>query len=194
VTIVETERWRLASNGINALRSARGSSPLRFLTRTLAGGMNSVADWGYLGPQRLASFIIGSIERGTRWVTASHCDVAVWNRVRRQVTQFLTDLAARGAFPAAPAERAFLAICDERINSARDTLDQRVSIVVAFAASRRGRYHSFMITHTPTATVSRAVAINPTEMPLSIEPKIDDATTSTLRSPDSRAPTLARIA
>jgi uncharacterized protein len=170
IPLSETERWRLASNGINTLRTARSSSPLRYLTRTLAGGMNSVADWGYLGSQRLASFIVGSIERGTRWAGASNCDASVWLRIERQVKQFLTDLAARGAFPAAPAERAFLAICDDRVNSAHDILDQRVNIVIAFAASRRGRYHSFMITQTPTGSSSKAVAVNATEMPLSVEP------------------------
>ncbi len=173
VTVTESERWRLASHGVNALRTARGSSPLRFLTRTLAGGMNSVADWGYLGPQRLASFIVGSVERGTRWVIASQCDAAIWTRVTRQINQFLTDLTARGAFPAAPAERAFLAICDERVNSAHDSLDQRVNILVSFAASRRGRYHSFMITHAAAGSAIRAIAVNPAEMPLSIEPKLE---------------------
>jgi phage tail sheath protein FI len=194
VTLIETERWRLASHGINALRTARGSSPLRFLTRTLAGGMNSVADWGYLGQQRLALLIVGSIERGTRWVATSQCDAAVWNRVTRQVAQFLTDLTARGAFPSAPAERAFLAICDERVNSAHDTLDQRVNIVVAFAASRRGRYHSFMITHTVMGSRIKPVAINPAEMPLSIEPTIQWAGDDTAVRPLNVALKVAQIA
>ena len=173
LNLSEAERWRLASHGVNALRTARINSQLRFLSRTLAGGMNSAADWGYLSSQRLASFILDSIERGTRWAIASHCDTAVWQRITRQVRHFLTDVAARGAFPAAPAERAFLVICDERVNSMRDTLDQRVHILVAFAASRRGRYHSFMITHSTDGSSVRSVAVNPAEMPLSIEPQID---------------------
>ncbi|HYM36544.1 MAG TPA: hypothetical protein VET48_14190, partial [Steroidobacteraceae bacterium] len=177
MNISEAERWRLASHGVNTLRTARASSSVRFLTRTLAGGMNSAADWGYLGPQRLAFFILGNIERGTRWVATSSCDAAVWNRVARQVRQFLTDIAARGAFPAAPPERAFLAICDERVNSVRDTLDQRVNILIAFAASRRGRYHSFMITQSAAGGMIRPVAVNPAEMPLSIEPAYDSGTT-----------------
>jgi len=176
VSITEAERWRLGSHGINALRTTRASSPLRFLSRTLAGGMNSAADWGYLGPQRLASFILYSVERGTRWVAASQCDASVWHRVTRQVRHFLTDIAARGAFPAAPTERAFLAICDQRINTLRDTLDQRVNILVAFAASRRGHYHSFMITHGVDGSTTRPVAVNPAEMPLSIEPNIESGT------------------
>lgn len=192
INVSETERWRLASQGVNALRSARSSSPLRYLTRTLAGGMNSVADWGYLGPQRLASFIIGSIERGTRWVSSSSCDAAVWQRVTKQATQFLTDLAARGAFPAAPPERAFLAICDARVNSMHDTLDQRVNIVIVFAASRRGRYHSFMISHSRSGSTSKLVALNPAEMPLSIEPKIDDAASNS--AGNGSPPDLAQIA
>ncbi len=193
IPLPETERWRLASHGINALRTARASSPVRFLTRTLAGGMNSVADFGYLGPQRLASFIVNSIERSTRWASASPCDASVWARVERQVQQFLTDLTARGAFPAAPAERAFLAICDQRINSVHDMLDQRVNIVVAFAASRRGRYHSFMITHTPAGSQSKVVAINPAEMPLSMEPKIEE-TSWKLAAGATMAPALAQTA
>ena len=173
IGISEAERWRLGSYGINALRTTRCSAPLRFLSRTLAGGTNSAADWGYLGPQRLASFILGSLERGTRWVVATPCDAAVWQRVTRQVRHFLTDLAARGAFPAAPSERAFLAICDERINTARDTRDQRVNILVAFTASRRGHYHSFMISQSRDGSAIRPVAVNPTEMPLSVEPTIE---------------------
>jgi uncharacterized protein len=172
-SVSEAERWRLASHGVNALRTMRGNSQLRFLSRTLAGGMNSAADWGYLGTQRLASFILGSIERSTRWVSTTQCDAAVWSRVGRQVRHFLTDIAARGAFPAAPAERAFLVICDERINAMHDTLDQRLNILVSFAASRRGHYHSFMIAHSVDSSSIRAVAVNPAEMPLSLEPTIE---------------------
>jgi phage tail sheath protein FI len=174
VSVSESERWRLASNGVNGLRVSRTSASLRFLSRTLAGGMNSAADWGYVGSQRLALFILANIERGTRWVASSSCDASVWLRVARQVRHFLTDIAARGAFPAAPPERAFLVICDERINTMRDTLEQRVNLLVVFAASRRGRYHSFMIAHGPSGSSVRPVAVNPNEMPLSSEPATEN--------------------
>lgn len=170
-TLNEVERWRLTSHGINALRSARNANAIRPLARTLSGGAHSAADWGYLAPQRFASFIVTSIEYGTRWTRLVSSEPAVWQRVARQVTRFMDELALLGAFPAtAGAHQAFMVVCDERIHSAADLNAQRVNILIAFAASRIGQYHGFIVAQTPRGASIRAVAVNALQLPVVIEP------------------------
>jgi len=173
VSMTEMERWRLATHGVNSLRATRSPSAVRLVPRTLAGGVNSVVDSGYLAPQRLVSFIVGSIERGTRWVVWSHCERAVWSRVTRQVEEFLADLATLGAFPAAPADRAYLVVCDERVNADADIAAARLNILVAFAGSRAGQYHGFLVTHCTSGSSVKRVSVNQLELPIVPEPHIE---------------------
>lgn len=173
VNLNEIDRWRLANHGVNTLRATRSASSVRLVPRTLAGGANSAADWGYLGPQRLASFIVGSIERGTRWVVWSRCERAVWPRVTRQVSEFLADLATLGAFPAAPADRAYMVVCDERVNSAEDIAAARLNLLVAFAGSRTGHYHGFLIVHAASGSSAKPVSVNRLELPIVAEPRVE---------------------
>jgi len=172
INLSERERWRLAMYGINTLRTTRTTADVRLVPRTMAGSINSAADWAYLSQQRLASFLVNSIERGTRWAAWSRCDAVIWARVERQVTDFLRDVTALGAFPSAPHDRAFLAVCDARINDDADVAARRLKILVAFAGTRRGDYRGFLITHSMSGSSSRAVAVNRLEMPIVVEPRI----------------------
>jgi uncharacterized protein len=172
VTLSEIDRWRLATHGINTLRSSRSPMAVRLVPRTLAGGINGAADSGYLAPQRLFSLVLNSIERGTRWVTWSRCDATMWPRVARQVTDFLSDLATLGAFPAASAAHAFMAVCDQRINTAADIAMGKLNVLVVLAGSRPGHYHGFLITHSADGCVMKRASVNQLELPLVSEPKI----------------------
>ncbi len=158
--LTEPERWRLAANGINALHTVRSAGPVRLVPRTLAGGSNAAADWGYIGARRFGLFVLNSIERGTRWVVVYHADRHAWRRVRRQVSAFLRDLSEAGAFPGAEEGKAYFVITDERVNTARDTLLGRISILVGFSASRSGEYHTYLITHTTAGSTIKPVAVN----------------------------------
>jgi len=169
----EIERWRLTSHGINALRTARNSSAIRPLARTLSGGMHSAADWGYLASQRFADFLVTSVERGTRWARTASSEPAAWQRMARQVTRFMTDLTLLGAFPTAAARQAFMVVCDERVHCAADLTEQRINILIAFAASRIGQYHGFVISQTPHGAAIRSVAVNALQLPIVVEPWLD---------------------
>jgi hypothetical protein len=172
VSLNELDHWRLATHGVNTLRITRNASIVRLVPRTLAGGINGAADFGYLAPQRLTSFIVNSIERGTRWALWSRCEPAVWPRVLRQVTEFLTDLTALGAFPAAPPDRAFMAVCDQRVNSADDIAAGQLNILVVLAGSRLGHYHGFLITHRADGRAIKRISVNQLELPIVAEPQI----------------------
>jgi phage tail sheath protein FI len=175
VTLNELDHWRFATHGINTLRITRNASIVRLVPRTLAGGINGAADFGYLAPQRLASFVVNSIERGTRWAVWSRCEPAVWPRVLRQVTEFLTDLTALGAFPAAPPDRAFMVVCDQRVNSASDIAAAQLNILIVLAGSRLGHYHGFLITHRPDGRTIKRISVNQLELPIVAERQIGSA-------------------
>jgi hypothetical protein len=172
VGLSELDRWRLAMHGVNTLRTTRSAAVVKLVPRTLAGGINSAADWGYLSPQRLASFIVNSIERGTRWVVWSSCEPSVWPKVTRQATEFLNDMAAMGAFPAAPNDRAFMVVCDQRVNSESEIAAGKLKILLALAGTRPGQYHGFLITHSRDGSTIKSASINQLEMPVVPEPKV----------------------
>ena len=161
--LTEQERWRLAAHGINALQGIRSPGPVRLVPRTLAGGSNAAADWGYIAARRFGLFILNSIERGTRWVVVYHADPLARPRVRRQVSAFLRDLEEAGAFTGAVAGKAWFVIADERVNSARDTPPGQFNILVGFAASRPGEFHTYVISHSITGSKIRPIAVNALE-------------------------------
>jgi hypothetical protein len=169
--LTEAERWRLAANGINALQTAKSAAPVRLLARTLAGGAHVSADWGYLAPRRFALFIVDAVERGTRWVVWSTPGPAIWRRIERQVSSFMSELVAQGSFGEVPASQAFFVICDERVNHAADVAAGRFNIVLGFAASRRGEYHTIMLTHALSGSTVRSIAVNRCEMPSALAVK-----------------------
>ncbi|MBC7984606.1 MAG: hypothetical protein H7Y02_12210 [Candidatus Obscuribacterales bacterium] len=173
-SLSESERWRLTTHGINALRPTRNAGGIHPLARTLAGGVHSAADFGYLAPQRLACFIVTHVERGTRWARFSRCEPATWQRVTRQVARFLNELAVLGAFPVATAaSEAYMVACDERTHSAADLAAQQTNIVFAFAGSRVGQFHGFVISQSRTGVTIKTVAINALQLPVVIEPWLD---------------------
>jgi hypothetical protein len=102
----------------------------------------------------------------------------VWPRVTRQIREFLREMTALGAFPSAPPDRAFMAVCDERINSAADIAAQRLNILIVLAAMRAGDYRGFLITHSPAGSGIKAVTVNRLEMPFVAEPQVLSAAES----------------
>jgi hypothetical protein len=170
------DRTRLATHGINTLQTVRSTERRRPKLRTLACGASAHADWAYLTPRRFALFIVDAIERGTRWAIAERRNITVWFRLANQVTQFLTELRAAGAFSAAPKDQAFLVICDERIND--PYLDaEEINILIQFAANHIDSYHSFMITHTVQGSRVRPIVINRLEASLLVSSELERETT-----------------
>jgi hypothetical protein len=156
----EAERHSLAAHGINALQSLRTASPRALPLRTLAGGTAASADQGLLTPQRRRLLLIGSIERGTRWVVFEAAERGVWQKVERQVQEFLRPLGAAGVFgPPATADGCQV-ICDERVNGPDDVAAGRVNILVSVPSGRAGRYQSFLVTHARDGSCVRPARSN----------------------------------
>jgi hypothetical protein len=174
------DRSRLATTGINVLQAVRSVERSRPALRTLACGASASADWAYLAPRRFALFVIGAIERGTRWAVMepNHSDTR--ERVARQIHEFLSELRVAGAFASVSPDQAFLVICDGRINDERED-PGTMNILVQLAALHAGEYHSFMITHTPSGSVVRPVMINRLETTLVLASELEDEITIKLQ-------------
>lgn len=180
-----TDRWLFAAYGVNVLQTVRRVSRERLPLRTLACGASASPDGSYLAQQRLVLFTINAIERGTRWCLPVQDDASVWQAVTRQVRAFLGELRSAGAFASVPFDQSFLVICDDRINVAGGT-PREVNILVQFAATRPGEYHSFMITHSVAhaAAQVRPVLVNRLEASLIVTHLLEHEVTIRLRRQD----------
>jgi len=173
--VSSSDRWLLASQGVNVLQSVRNPGREWPALRTLACGASASSDWSYLAQRRFALFTINAIERGTRWCASSPGTPHVWARVTRQVSNFLSDLRSAGAFGSVPSDQAFLVICDERINDGEEPLG--VNILVQFAATHAGEYHTFMLTQRPSGATVRPVMVNRFEATLIVSRELEQEIT-----------------
>jgi len=182
-----SDRWLLAAMGVNVLQSVRNPDREWPALRTLACGASASSDWSYLAQRRFALFVINAIERGTRWCAGMPNAAGTWMRVSRQISSFLSELRSAGAFASVPADQAFLVICDERINDEGDG----ISILVQFAATHAGAYHSFMLTHRPGGATVKPVMINRFEATLVVSRELEQEITLRLTPKDDFISVLA---
>lgn len=171
--ITSSDRWLLAAQGVNVLQSVRNPDREWPALRTLACGASASSDWSYLAQRRFALFVINAIERGTRWCAGLPNTPHTWMRVMSQISNFLSELRSAGAFAAVPAEQAFLVICDERINDEAG----EINILVQFAATHAGAFHTFMLTHRPGGATVRPVMVNRFEATLVVSRELEQEIT-----------------
>lgn len=116
--ITKSEQDILNPIGVNCIRSFPGRGIRVWGARTLS----SDASWRYINVRRLFNYIEESIQQGTQWIVFEPNDPALWARIRRDISAFLTTVWRSGAlFGLTPAE-AFYVKCDAETNppAARD--------------------------------------------------------------------------
>lgn len=171
--VSSSDRWLLASQGVNVLQAVRNPDREWPALRTLACGASASSDWSYLAQRRFSLFVINAIERGTRWCAGLPNTPHTWMRVTAQICNFLGELRSAGAFASVPADQAFLVICDERINDEAGG----INILVQFAATHAGAYHSFMLTQQPGGSTVRPVMVNRFEATLVVSRELEQEIT-----------------
>jgi uncharacterized protein len=112
--ITKTEQELLNPLGINCIRSFPGRGIRVWGARTLS----SDAEWRYLNVRRLFNYLEESILQGTQWAVFEPNDAALWARIRRTITAFLTNEWRKGALFGANPEQAFFVKCDGETNPA----------------------------------------------------------------------------
>jgi len=139
--ITKSEQDSLNPEGINCIRTFPGRGVRVWGARTLS----SDAQWRYINVRRLFNFIEESIERGTQWIVFEPNDMDLWQRIKRDITAFLTRVWRDGAlFGATPAE-AFYVKCDEELNTVEVRDAGQVIIEIGLAPVKPAEFVIFRI-------------------------------------------------
>jgi hypothetical protein len=104
----------LNPDGINVIRQFNGTINV-WGARTIGGDKN--VDFKYVNTRRLFNFLRESIDENTRWVVFEPNDRSLWQKIRRNISAFLTTVWRDGALFGATPEEAFYVKCDETINT-----------------------------------------------------------------------------
>jgi phage tail sheath protein FI len=115
--ITHTEQEGLNPNGINVVRVfAAGGRPTVWGARTTASGYGGDANWQYANIRRLFLYIEESIQEGIRGAVFEPNNLALWQKLKRSITDFLTRTWREGALFGAKAEDAFYVRIDDVLN------------------------------------------------------------------------------
>jgi uncharacterized protein len=103
----------LNPQGVNVIRSLNGNIRV-WGARTIGGNAN--ADLKYVNVRRTLLFLRESIDQGTQWVVFEPNTPALWQKITRNVTAFLTNVWRSGALFGTTAAEAFYVKCDAETN------------------------------------------------------------------------------
>jgi hypothetical protein len=154
VEVGPKEAGRLHRFGVNTFGRGPGGN-IRLRGRVCLEPSRTVPSaWQQLDARRTVLFVLGSIERATRWVTRGAIDAAACARLVGQVRDFLAELHARGAFAGRRPEQAFFM----RVTRRRSGADAAVTLRFGFAPEEPGRFEVYEIDYAAGSARTRAVA------------------------------------
>lgn len=111
--ISKAQQDGLNLQGINCIRELNGNIRV-WGARTIGGSANG--EWRYINVRRTMLYLRESIDEGTQWAVFEPNDQALWAKITRNVSAFLTNVWRTGAlFGSTPAE-AFYVKCDAETN------------------------------------------------------------------------------
>jgi phage tail sheath protein FI len=127
--------------GINCIRPFPNRGIRVWGARTLVEPDNT--EWRYINVRRLMSYIEKSIELGTQWVVFEPNDEDLWQRVKRTVSNFLTELWRTGALFGGTPDEAFYVKCDGELNTPDSIMLGRLYVEVGVAPVRPAEFVIF---------------------------------------------------
>ncbi|MGW6194777.1 phage tail sheath family protein [Kribbella sp. NPDC055110] len=111
--LTDDEQGLINLDGVNAIRILPGrGSPVVWGARTCAGDRN----WQYVNIRRLFLYLEESIQEGLRPSVFEPNDLALWQQLKRTITEFLTRTWRDGALFGATAKDAFFVRIDDVLN------------------------------------------------------------------------------
>jgi uncharacterized protein len=139
--------------GINCIRYFPAEGIRVWGARTLS----TDPEWTYISNRRLVNVIKESIEEGTRWAVFEPNRDELWRSLRRDVSDFLTNVWSDGAlFGTTPQEAFFVKIDSE--NNPRRTRDAgELNITIGLAPVRPAEFVIFKIMQTVDTTATEGV-------------------------------------
>ncbi|MEE9128620.1 MAG: phage tail sheath subtilisin-like domain-containing protein [Phycisphaerales bacterium] len=112
-TLSETDAGILNEQSVNVLRFARGRGHLIWGARTIA----TRTQWRYTNVRRLLLYIEESIQEAVESSVFKPHNIALWEAIKRQVSEFLTRVWAAGALYGREPAEGFSVRVDEELNS-----------------------------------------------------------------------------
>jgi hypothetical protein len=132
------EQGEINIEGVNVLRIFPGQRPIVWGARTTAP--RDEVPWRYLNVRRLFLFVEKSIQRGVRWAVFEPNDQALWKKLDRTITEFLTRVWRSGALFGKTAAEAFYVKVDEELNPASVRALGQVIVEVGIAPVRPAEF------------------------------------------------------
>lgn len=149
---------RLKAAGVNVLQRLGGGRVTLSGERTLAGVDAPMPALRSVRIRRLSLLVEEALRHGTRWVVFEVPGDALRARVRNQVERFLSELAAKGAFPTGGGFPPFFVKCDAETNPQGVDIRGSLHFIVGFAVGEPGTYLLYRVSQTVEA--ARVVPVN----------------------------------
>ncbi len=112
VNLTNHQQGPLNIEGINCLRTFPGRGIRVWGARTLS----HTPEWTYVNVRRLFLTVVRWLERNMLDVVFEPNDASLWNRIKRELTDYFNDLFRQGALKGSTPEKAFYVKCDEETN------------------------------------------------------------------------------
>jgi hypothetical protein len=124
----DAQQGTLNLEGINCLRiPPQGGVPVVWGARTTA---RDDRNWQYISTRRLFNWIAESIIEGIRWAVFEPNNLALWQKLTRSITEFLSRVRRDGALFGATDADAFYVAINEALNPEADRRLGRLNIEI----------------------------------------------------------------
>jgi hypothetical protein len=131
----------LNPEGVNCFRYFEGRGHRVWGARTIS----SDPEWKYVNVRRYFAYLERSIERGTQWVVFENNSDALWNNVRRTVSDFLFNEWKSGHLMGTTPEEAYFVRCDRSTMTQNDIDNGRLICLIGVAPVRPAEFVIFRI-------------------------------------------------
>lgn len=125
--------------GVNVLRIFQGSSAVVVWGARTTVDPN-VTDWIYVNVRRLMLYIEESIEEGIRWAVFEPNNLALWQKLKRTIGEFLSRVWRDGALFGESADKAYYVRIDEALNPPSVRALGRLYIEIGVAVVRPAEF------------------------------------------------------
>ncbi|MBE6611243.1 MAG: phage tail sheath family protein [Ruminococcaceae bacterium] len=132
----------LNPKGINLIRSFPGQGIRVWGARTVSGDPS----WKYVNVRRLFIFIEETIKANTNWAVFEPNDEALWTRVQRTISVFLTGMWRNGSLAGSSSDEAFFVNIGRNTMSQDDIDNGRLVCVIGVAPVKPAEFVIFRIT------------------------------------------------
>jgi hypothetical protein len=140
--LTRPEHGILNDAGVNAIRFYSREGVRVMGARTLD---DPSGEYRYLPVRRTVTMIEESIEQSMRWVIFEPNDQTLWQKIRRDVTAFLTRIWRDGALMGSTPEEAFFVKCDAETNPQENIDAGIVTTVIGLAPVKPAEFVVFRL-------------------------------------------------